>query len=92
MYMKKIILSILAMLAVLALAVYLSTTRTTPQVPARETITILLDWFPNTNHTGLYVARDKGYFSDQGFEVAIIQPAEGSSDQIVASGKADFAP
>ena len=29
----------------------------------REKITVLLDWFPNTNHTGLYVALDKGYFA-----------------------------
>jgi ABC-type nitrate/sulfonate/bicarbonate transport system substrate-binding protein len=25
-------------------------------------ITVLLDWTPNTNHTGLYVAKDLGYF------------------------------
>jgi len=25
-------------------------------------VTLMLDWAPNTNHTGIYVAVDKGYF------------------------------
>ena len=31
-----------------------------------QTITFVLDWTPNTNHTGLYVAMAKGYFADAG--------------------------
>ena len=31
-------------------------------------VTVILDWIPNTNHTGLYVAKDKGYFKQQGLE------------------------
>ena len=27
-------------------------------------IDFILDWTPNTNHTGLYVAKEKGYFKD----------------------------
>ena len=27
-----------------------------------EKVTFVLDWTPNTNHTGLYVAMAKGYF------------------------------
>ncbi|MGG1399068.1 ABC transporter substrate-binding protein [Bacillus salipaludis] len=53
-------------------------------------ITVVLDWTPNTNHTGLYVAKAKGYFKDQGLDVDIIQPGETGADQLVASGKADF--
>lgn len=54
-------------------------------------VTVMLDWFPNTNHTGLYVAKDKGYFKERGLAVEIIQPGEGSTaDQLVAAGKADF--
>ncbi|MEI6222717.1 MAG: ABC transporter substrate-binding protein [bacterium] len=56
-----------------------------------QKVTILLDWFPNTNHTGIYVAKEKGYYKQQGLDVEIIQPGENSNvDQIVASGKADF--
>lgn len=54
-------------------------------------VTVLLDWFPNTNHTGLYVAKEKNYFKNAGLEVEIIQPQEGDNLQVVASGKADFA-
>lgn len=54
-------------------------------------VVALLDWFPNTNHTGLYVALEKGWYSDQGLEVEIIEPAEGSTlVQVVAAGQADF--
>ena len=31
-----------------------------------EKITFVLDWTPNTNHTGLYVAQSKGYFEEAG--------------------------
>lgn len=53
-------------------------------------VSIVLDWTPNTNHTGIYVAQEKGYFADQGLDVEIIMPGEVSAEQLVASGKADF--
>ncbi|MGI6084885.1 MAG: ABC transporter substrate-binding protein [Acetivibrionales bacterium] len=53
-------------------------------------VTVVLDWTPNTNHTGLYVARDKGFYKEQGLDVEIIQPQEGTSDTIVAAGTAQF--
>lgn len=55
-----------------------------------EQITFVLDWTPNTNHTGLYVAESLGYFEDQGLEVEIVQPPEGGADALVASGRAQF--
>lgn len=55
-----------------------------------EKITFVLDWTPNTNHTGLYVAQSLGYFEDQGLEVEIVQPPEDGADALVASGKAQF--
>lgn len=59
-------------------------------VGAEKKITAVLDWTPNTNHTGLYVADAMGYFKEEGLDVRIIQPANGTSDQLVASGRADF--
>ncbi len=53
-------------------------------------VTFVLDWTPNTNHTGLYVAQAKGYFEEAGLDVEIQQPPEDSSVVLVASGKADF--
>ncbi|MGL5354576.1 MAG: ABC transporter substrate-binding protein [Clostridium sp.] len=58
---------------------------------ALEKVTIILDWTPNTNHTGLYVAKEKGYFKEVGLDVEIIQPQEGSSLQLLAAKKGDFA-
>ena len=53
-------------------------------------ITFVLDWTPNTNHTGLYVAQEKGYFTEAGLEVEIVQPPEDGAEALVASGKAQF--
>ena len=36
-------------------------------------IRIVLDWVPNTNHTGLYVAKDLGYFKEEGVDVEMEQ-------------------
>ncbi len=55
-----------------------------------DEITVVLDWTPNTNHTGLYVALENGYFEEQGLDVEIIQPADGSAEQLVAAGTAQF--
>jgi ABC-type nitrate/sulfonate/bicarbonate transport system substrate-binding protein len=57
---------------------------------SKDKITFILDWTPNTNHTGLYVAIDNGYFAEQNITVDVIQPGDNSSDTIVASGKADY--
>lgn len=54
-------------------------------------ITVCLDWTPNTNHTGLYVAAANGYYKDAGLEVSIVQPPENGSALMCASGQAQFA-
>ena len=51
---------------------------------------ILLDWTPNTNHTGLYVAQDLGWYEEEGLRVEIVSPSESGSVQLVASGSVDF--
>lgn len=53
-------------------------------------ITMVLDWTPNTNHTGLYVAQEKGYFEEAGLKVNIIQPPDNGATDLVASGGAQF--
>lgn len=55
-----------------------------------EKITFVLDWTPNTNHTGLYVAQEMGYFESAGLTVEIVQPPEDGAEVLVASGKAQF--
>lgn len=55
-----------------------------------DKITVILDWVPNTNHTGIYIAKENGYYNDQGLEVEIIQPSEGGSADLIAAGKGEF--
>lgn len=53
-------------------------------------VTVVLDWVPNTNHTGLYVAKDQGFYEEEGLHVDIVQPSAGATDQLIASGQGDF--
>ena len=53
-------------------------------------ITLCLDWTPNTNHTGFYVADKLGFYDDAGLKVTIVQPPEGGAEMMTASGQADF--
>ncbi len=39
----------------------------------KQRVVLVLDWVVNTNHTGIFVAQELGYFSDEGLEVEIIQ-------------------
>ncbi len=56
---------------------------------------LALDWTPNTNHTGIYVARAEGYYDDADLSVRIRSPAEDGYEQTpakrVATGDADLA-
>lgn len=53
-------------------------------------VTFVLDWTPNTNHTGIYIAQEKGYFAEHGLDVTIIQPPEDGAEALVGAGKAEF--
>jgi ABC-type nitrate/sulfonate/bicarbonate transport system substrate-binding protein len=53
-------------------------------------ITFVLDWTPNTNHTGIYVAIEKGYYEEAGLTVNVVQPAEGSAESLVGTGYGQF--
>lgn len=55
-----------------------------------EDVTVILDYVANTNHTGMYVALDKGYYEEQGLNVNIVEPTEGATATLVAVGKGDF--
>lgn len=55
-----------------------------------EKVKFVLDYTPNTNHTGIYVAQALGYFKDEGLEVEIEQPPESGTAALVGSGNAQF--
>ena len=57
----------------------------------RTKVSVALDWFPWSNHSGLYIARARGYFADEGLEVEIFTPGDPTTVlQTVASGRDDF--
>lgn len=54
-------------------------------------VSLLLDWTPNTNHTGVYVALERGWYAEEGLDLKLLTPGEGGSvEQLVAAGKVDF--
>ncbi|MCG1009968.1 ABC transporter substrate-binding protein [Salinicoccus sp. ID82-1] len=57
---------------------------------ALEEITFVLDWTPNTNHTGIYAAQAEGYYEERGLDVNIVLPGEAGAEQTVATGNGDF--
>lgn len=81
--MKKFVIFLLTIAMVLGLAACGGTA-------AEEPITVVLDWTPNTIHTGIYVALANGYFEEAGLNVQVVQPPEDGAVALVASGKAQF--
>lgn len=53
-------------------------------------VSLALDWAPNTNHVGVYVARDLGYFDDAGLDLEILPYASTPVPELVSAGAADF--
>lgn len=51
----------------------------------------MLSWAPDTNHIGVYVAKNKGYFKQAGLDVDIVAVAQAGAEQAVNNGMADFA-
>ena len=78
--------------ALLVLAGCASNAKPERDAHGRQQITLLLDWTPNTNHSGIYIAKAKGWYRDAGLDVKIIEPGQNSNaTQMLATGKADFA-
>ena len=54
-------------------------------------VTLTLDWYPNADHAGIYAARSRGFFKDEGIAVKIQQPSDPSAVlQLVAAGRSEF--
>lgn len=53
-------------------------------------VTVILDYVPNTNHTGMYVALENGYYEEEGLDVEIIEPTDGATATLVAQQKGTF--
>lgn len=54
-----------------------------------DDVRIALDWTPNTNHIGIYVAKAEGFFKSEGINPIIIQPNQTTATKLVAAGQVD---
>lgn len=92
---KKVLAVLLAISLIAAFAACSKSTSSTDassDEPAQlKDITVSLDWTPNTNHTGLYVALQNGYYKDAGLNVKIVQPPEDDAIAACSSGQVQFA-
>jgi len=74
-----------------AAALAIAAIAATGPVMAQSTpVTMALDWTPNTNHIGLYVAEAKGFYEDAGLDVQILPYSDTSAAALVANHVADF--
>ncbi|NQW17192.1 MAG: ABC transporter substrate-binding protein [Chloroflexi bacterium] len=54
-------------------------------------VSLALDWFPNSNHAGIFEAIDRGYFVEEGLDVNVYTPSDPSTVlQTVGAGRDDF--
>ncbi len=87
--MKKTALTLL-LFSICLLPLSACQNRVQDQEQALEPVTVILDYVANTNHTGLYVAQELGYFSQEGLDVSIVEPADVSVSTLIATDKGDF--
>lgn len=58
--------------------------------PDLTSVSFALDWAPNTNHVGVYVADELGYYEEAGVDVEILPYGSAPVSQLVSAGEADF--
>lgn len=66
---------------------------TGPVAGAQEpaAVTLALDWYPNANHAGIYMALDRGYFTEAGLDLEVYTPADPTTVlQTVGAGRDTF--
>jgi putative hydroxymethylpyrimidine transport system substrate-binding protein len=87
--MRRIALVLLG-LALLAAGCGEREERTTPGTPER--LDLMLDFFPNADHTPIYAAQAGGRFKDVGLDVTVRAPSDPAAPiRLAASGKVDLA-
>jgi ABC-type nitrate/sulfonate/bicarbonate transport system substrate-binding protein len=68
----------------------LATLVATPVFAQQVPVSIALDWTPNTNHIGLFVAQAEGYYAEAGLDVTILPYSDTAAGTLVANQVADF--
>jgi putative hydroxymethylpyrimidine transport system substrate-binding protein len=86
--------AVAAAAALLALALLLAACGEKSEETSGETrpFSLTLDFYPNPDHAGIYMAQKLGYFEEAGLEVGIDAPADPSAPiKLVAAGQTDLA-
>jgi len=58
-------------------------------VPSPEPVRLALDWTPNTDHTGFYVADAKGWYADAGVTLQVLPYSNTAPETLMGAGQAD---
>lgn len=88
--MKKLWL-LLPLLLLLSACGTAKETSSKQEIKDLKKVTLVLDYVPNTNHTGIYLAKEKGYYKEAGLNVQIIEPGDNSTSiGLVGADKAQF--
>ena len=80
----------ISLILTILFTILISTSCSSPDEEELTQVMLMLDWVPNTNHTGIFVAEANGYFENAGLDVRIIQPGEVYPEAAVIGGSADF--
>jgi len=57
--------------------------------PGPATVRLALDWTPNTNHTGFFVAQSKGWYDQAGIDFKILPYASATPETLLAAHQTD---
>jgi ABC-type nitrate/sulfonate/bicarbonate transport system substrate-binding protein len=60
------------------------------RIDERTKVTLMLDWTPNTNHTGIYAAQALGYYDEANLDVEIVEPADVLVESALDAGLVEF--
>ncbi len=60
------------------------------RVEERTTVTLMLDWTPNTNHIGIYTALANGYYDEANLDVEIVEPTDVAPEAALDAGLVEF--
>lgn len=88
---RRVLVTSTVVLAALCLAASCGGGASTTAGRKMTRVQLMLDWTPNTNHSGFYLARQRGFYRDAGLDVSIVEPGQGANvEQAVGTGVVQF--
>lgn len=77
--------------AIIAVVLLVAACGSAPQsaAPTPATVRLALDWTPNTNHTGFFVAQKKGWYTEARIDLQILPYASATPETLLAAHQAE---